>query len=289
MAMAFPATAETLFEAFPDLKDRLPAEIATRAGQIELRHGTLPLPGGKATLALTPDVYALDAEDAKYVIETLWGNPPSPQTLGMIFPGKSSPFDEAWAVELTYDPMGYVSDEEAAELDPDALLATMQEETRSENELRQSNGYPTVSVIGWAVPPAYDAAHHKLHWAKELKFSDTEGNTLNYNIRILGRHGVLVANFIASMALLPEVQKAAPSIMDMINFDTGARYSDFQPGVDTVAAVGIGGLIATKVAAKTGLLVVALALLKKGWFLLLLPLIWAKNLLFKKRTEDGSA
>lgn len=44
------------------------------------------------------------------------------------------------------------------------------------------------------------------------------------------------------------------------------------PGVDTVAAIGVGGLIAGKLAAKAGFLVVALIALKKFGLLLLVPL-----------------
>lgn len=287
--LASPLAAETLFEAFPDLKGQFPPEMEPRVAQIELRHGTMALPDGKASLSLTPDVYGLDAPDARYVLETLWGNPPSPETLGLILPADATPIDDSWAVELTYEAMGYVSDEDAADMDPAELLASMQEDVKAANPDRLRDGYPAITLIGWAAPPKYDAATHKLHWAKELHFSDTEGNTLNYNIRILGRHGVLVANFIAGMDHLPDVQKVAPSVMGMINFDQGARYADFKPGVDTVAAVGVSGLIAGKVLAKTGFLVVILALLKKAWFLLLLPLAWAKNAIFGRSKSDDAA
>lgn len=70
----------------------------------------------------------------------------------------------------------------------------------------------------------------------------------------------------------------------MVSFTEGNRYADYVPGVDTMAAVGIGGLIAGKVAAKAGLLIVLLAFLKKGFILLLLPLFWLKNKFFGKRT-----
>ena len=45
-----------------------------------------------------------------------------------------------------------------------------------------------------------------------------------------------------------------------VEFDDGNRYSDFNPDIDTVAAYGIGGLIAGKLAAKAGIF----ALLAKG-------------------------
>ncbi|MBL4930129.1 DUF2167 domain-containing protein [Tabrizicola sp. KVB23] len=93
-----------------------------------------------------------------------------------------------------------------------------------------------------------------------------------------------MVNFIAAADQLPKVEAAAPAVLKMITFTDGNRYADYLPGTDTVAAVGIGGLIAGKVAAKAGLLVLLLAFLKKGAILVLLPLIWLKNKLFGKKS-----
>jgi len=86
---------------------------------------------------------------------------------------------------------------------------------------------------------------------------------LNYNIRVLGRKGVLVLNFIAGMDQLPEIQSNLNNVLAMADFDDGSRYEDFDPEYDKIAAYGIGGLIAGKVLAKTGLFVVLLAFAKK--------------------------
>jgi uncharacterized membrane-anchored protein len=43
-------------------------------------------------------------------------------------------------------------------------------------------------------------------------------------------------------------------LLPMVEFDAGSRYVDFDPDVDTVAAYGIGALVAGKLAAKAGLL-----------------------------------
>ena len=47
----------------------------------------------------------------------------------------------------------------------------------------------------------------KLFWAKRLQFGDQQGETLNYNIRVLGRRGVLDLNVIASMDALPFIDQ----------------------------------------------------------------------------------
>ena len=133
------------------------------------------------------------------------------------------------------------------------------------NEYRLSNGYPKLDLVGWASEPYYDAESKKLHWAKELHFEGEEINTLNYNIRILGRKGVLQLNFISDMQELPLVKADIPKMLPSVDFNPGFQYREFDPKLDQVAAVGIGGLIAGKVLAKTGVLAV---LAKFGKFII---------------------
>ncbi|MBS9718261.1 DUF2167 domain-containing protein [Pseudohalocynthiibacter aestuariivivens] len=165
------------------------------------------------------------------------------------------------------------------------FLQEMRDDAAEENKWRRENSFQTVELVGWAAEPFYDAATRKLYWAKELAFEGEAQNTLNYNIRVLGRRGVLVLNFIANMDQLSAVNNDVPRILAMTDFAEGNKYSDFDPSIDTVAAVGIGGLIAGKVMAKTGIFVVALVLLKKFWFLLFLPLLWLKSVISKRRNS----
>lgn len=246
--------------------------------------GTIALPGGIASLDVPEGFYYLSPEDAKRVLEEAWGNPESDLNLGMLFPAGYTPIDGAsWGVTIDYEAEGHVSDSDAAEIDYQALLEDMQADTKSESESRIEAGYEAISLVGWAAQPYYDAETHKLYWAKELKFGDAEENTLNYNVRILGREGVLVLNFIASMPQLAEIEAVRSDVLAMASFTDGNRYTQFDPSIDQVAAYGIGGLIAGKVLAKTGLIAVALVFLKKFWFLLFLPLVWLKNAIFKKK------
>jgi uncharacterized membrane-anchored protein len=83
-----------------------------------------------------------------------------------------------------------------------------------------------------------------LLWPKELRFGDAEENTLNDDLRVLGRHGVLVHGFLSNMAALPVIRKAAPEVLSFASFDDGARYADFHPGADKEAAYGLAGLVA---------------------------------------------
>src|SRR5690606_18881690 len=93
----------------------------------------------------------------------------------------------------------------------------------------------------------------------ELRFGNAPEHTLNYNIRVLGRRGVLVLNAVSAMSQLPSVRSDMQSVLAFVEFNEGHRYADFVPGMDKVAAYGIAGLIAGKVALKAGFFKVLLA------------------------------
>ncbi len=226
--------------------------------------GTVELPNGVATLDVPDTFYYLDPEDADTVLTEIWGNPPSEPTQGMLFPvGKTAFDDDAWGVTIEYVEEGYVDDSDAANIDYDDMLKTLQEDAKATNEWRLEQGYPTIAVIGWAKQPHYDSVTQKLYWAKELQFDDDPNHTLNYNIRVLGRKGFLLLNFIASMEQLPEIEAELDPILAMTSFKDGNRYADFNPDLDKVAAYGIGALVAGKVIAKTGLLAALILIIKK--------------------------
>jgi len=179
------------------------------------------------------------------------------------------------------------SDEDASKTDYDEILQGMQADTEESNKWRAENGYESVDLIGWAETPYYDQEKRVLYWAKELRFGENPEHQLNFNIRVLGRKGVLVQNFVARMDQIERVKADLPAVIEMTSFNEGNQYADFDPSIDKVAAVGIGGLVAGKVLAKTGFLAIALVFLKKGGFLLLLPLFWLKNLFTKRKDKSA--
>ncbi|MEO6995618.1 MAG: DUF2167 domain-containing protein, partial [Lacunisphaera sp.] len=183
-----------------------------------------------------------------------WGNPKGAKTLGALVPAGFDPLgDESWIVVITYQEDGYVKDDDAEKIDYTKMLAELKQSTRDANEQRVKDGYGSIELVGWARPPRYDAATHKLYWAKELKFGGEKENTLNYNIRMLGRGGVLVLNAVGSMHQLPEVEAATPAILGMVNFQDGHSYADYKPGTDKTATYGLAALVAGGIAAKAGL------------------------------------
>ena len=105
-------------------------------------------------------------------------------------------------------------------------------------------------------------------WARDISVADASVHTLNYDIRVLGRKGVLSINVVAAVPDLPQVNAAAASIGATAQFNPGQRYADYNSVTDKTAAFGIGGLIAAgagaAVAQKLGLFAIILAFAKKG-------------------------
>jgi uncharacterized membrane-anchored protein len=235
------------------------AQIVQLAKNLKYQQGEIDLRGGLAKLTVPKEFNYLGPDDAETVLVKLWGNPPSEvKPLGLLIPASMTPLDtNCWVVTIDYDEDGYVKDDDAGKINYDDLLKKMQAGVAENNKERKEKGYPTVELTGWAAPPHYDAATHKLYWAKKLKFEGEDGETLNYSIRMLGRKGVLELNAIASVNQLGEIDRQTPQILGMVDFKEGNRYENFDPKVDKVATYGLATLVAggaLAVAAKLGLL-----------------------------------
>ncbi|RFZ83745.1 DUF2167 domain-containing protein [Shinella sp. WSJ-2] len=277
LMLAGSALAQPYQSMFPERND-FTDEAKKYLEGMDFKQGAIPLPGANATLNIPADFYYLDPKDTKTVIVDIWGNPADAAEgmLGMIFPAKYAPTEtEAWGSLVEYSADGYISDLDAATTDYDDLLKTLKESVAESNIEREKQGFPTITLVGWASAPRYDQAAHALHWARDLIFGNEQptSHTLNYSVRLLGREGVVQYNFVADLSQLEEIKAAIPSVIKLVQFDKGKTYEDYQQG-DKLAAYGLAGIIAAgagaKVAAKVGLLAVALAFLKKGGFLIVL-------------------
>jgi len=260
--------------------------------QLNYQTGHVTLRGGLATLNLPADFRYLDPQASDVVLRA-WGNPPGSETLGMLVAaGVRVLAPEGWGVIISFSEDGYVKDDDAAKIDYGELLASIQKATREANPERAKAGYAQVELVGWAEPPSYDSVAHKLYWAKDLKFTDDSAHTLNYNIRVLGRRGVLVLNAVASMDRLESVRRDMAKVIGFVEFSGGHRYADFIPGSDKVAEYGIAALIAGGLAAKAGLFKVllgALIALKKFIVLGLVAAAAFLRRLFGRKSADAAA
>ncbi len=240
--------------------------IDSVVASIEYKQGIFNLKDNLATVKAANGLSFLDSKDANKLLHDLWNNPESDNVLGVLVPTDIPIDDERlWAVVFTYEEEGHVKDDDAADMKYDEMLKTMKEDAENANAERVKSGYDAMHLVGWAQTPFYDKAQHKLHWAKDLAIGDGKQHTLNYNIRMLGRKGVLVLNVVASIDQLQEIKTRINTIMASTDFVAGNRYEDFNESSDKIAEYGLAGLIAGGVLVKTGLLAKIGLILVKLW------------------------
>jgi len=279
----------------PPAAETAPAEdpAAALLASLKPQSGAVVLPGSLAALNLGEAFRYLTPADSQRLIEEGWGNPPGSGegTLGMIIPAAVNPLaEEGWGVIITYSADGHVADDDASSIDYAELLKEMQESTVANNEERAKAGYETITLVGWAEQPRYEAASRKIYWAKDLVFGDNPDHTLNYYIRVLGREGVLELNAVAGMSQLAQVRESMKQVVGFADFTEGNRYADFNPSTDKAAAYGLAALVAGGVAAKTGLFAKLLALLvamKKFVIIAVVALGGVAYKLFRRKPAAG--
>ncbi len=248
-----------------------PQEIAamkkamTVIGELHYQKGEVSLLGGKAKISLTDEFRYLNESDTRKVLVDLWGNPPeASSTLGMIVEnGVNFLEGETWGALLKWTPDGYVKDDDFASIDFADMLKDLRKQSIESSKERERGGYGKMIMKDWAQKPHYDRATHKLYWAKAFEVDGPELG-LNYDIRVLGRHGILEVSIISSMDQFKTIEAKAPEILAMTGFTDGNRYEDYKAG-DKTAAYGIGALIAGGVLMKSGFFKVLMIGLLKFW------------------------
>ncbi|UFH50972.1 DUF2167 domain-containing protein [Pseudomonas sp. KNUC1026] len=288
IAASTPAPAAAPAAAHAPIASEQPRQTAEQwLATLKQQHGNITLPGGIASLQLNKEFYYLSPDDTERLLTEAWGNPPGIKTLGMIVPTTVSPLaDNGWGVIISYKNDGHISDDDAAKIDYADLLKQMKADDEDDNKQRREAGYAGVTLLGWAEPPSYDQATHKMYWARELKADDASQNTLNYSIRVLGREGVLELNAVAAMADLQTIKQETPKILAFTNFTDGNRYADYDSKTDKLAPYGLAALVAGGIAAKAGLFAkigIALLAFKKFIVLGLLAIAGFFGKLFKRK------
>ena len=199
---------------------------------------------GKATIQIPQGYAFLDDKNTRRFLE-LMGNPPRDNHF-MIAPANLD-----WFAVFSFDPVGYVKDDE--KIDADALLETLKKNDGPGNEERKRLGMEAIYTDGWHVPPHYDANTKRLEWGMRLR--DERGRiNINYTSRLLGRSGVMSAVLVSSPQSLDADMKAFNGALAGYDFVAGEKYAEFKSG-DRIAEYGLGALVlggAAAAAAKAG-------------------------------------
>jgi uncharacterized membrane-anchored protein len=232
---------------------------------------------GQAKLKVPEGYVYLDREDTVRFQELMQNISSGNETV-------LAPMDLGWFALFEFDESGYVKDDEA--IDKDAVLKSVRDGTEASNPERRRRGWGEMHVVGWKVEPHYDTTTKRLEWAIIGRSDD--GDTINFNTRLLGRKGVMSVVLVASPEDLDAATVAFKDSLTGFEYLSGQRYADVQEG-DKIAEYGLAALIAggaAAVATKKGFWGVLAGFFAAAWKFIGVALValgaWFRSL-FKKK------
>jgi len=200
---------------------------------------TVDLGRDLAMLNVGADYYFVDADNTKKLMQAL-GNPPSGGELGTVIPKSTA----EWFVVVEYENTGYVKDEQGTSLDANALLESIRKGTEHSNAKRTLSGHPAMHVLGWVEKPHYDTLNKRLVWALSGRADGADHEVVNFNTRVLGRHGIISVVLVTDRESFERDRAFVPDLIGGISFKPGKRYEEFVKGTDKVAEYGLAALVA---------------------------------------------
>ena len=250
---------------------------------LRFRKGEQALADGVAKVNPGAGYEYLNSEDATRVLNEVWGNPDGAAVLGMITPEHQTPFDaNSWGIVLRFDAIGHVADGARERSDFPALITPLKAQAERLNVARAAAGYPKAEILGWASLPHYDLARHVLQWSTILQIEGNQARTLNYEVRLLGRRGVLSLSIVANANQFPEIQQQIPTIVDMVRWRPDADYDAYNEDVDMRAVGELDSLITRLPPAEK-------STRDSPWWLLLLLPVGAITFWLRKHIANGQA
>lgn len=249
----------------PELMEQLQAfaSIPWQTGPVE---GSI---GSSAKITLPEGYQFVGAAGAQKLLE-LYGNPPDSSILAAVTPEAE---DQDWTLIFSFDDIGYVKDDDKESLDADEIMQSFLDGMPYQNEQRREYGMEEVAGMEWAVEPFYNEQTNNLTWGLKIDFPS--GSTVNYDIRLLGRRGVMQATLLDSPETLSQSIPVVDELLEGFAFTEGNRYGEWRSG-DKVAQYGLAGLVAggaAVAAAKTGLLAKLGLMLAKAGKLIVVVLV----------------
>lgn len=224
-----------------------------------------------STISFSSEFRVLEGEDARQIL--YWTN-------GIEFP-YAEIFAESnvkrYHYTFSYIDSGYVEIDDWKNVHPEKFLEQMNENAQENNPERIKNNMSSIDKITWNKKPSLDRSKSAVYYALKLDWSDGT-SSIDATTILLGRKGYTNVTY----ATWPDVydNNDLVKISEIHNFNDEQQYKDWKSG-DKVAAVGIGALLATTLgvkAVKPGLLIALGLLLKKFWFIILLPFVFIGKL-----------
>ena len=234
---------------------------------------------GSQGQVVVPEGYVYFGKEDSIILLERMENLINGRELGMLMPE-----DFSWFLSFEYDDSGYVSDSgDDAEIDADSILDSFREGVKESNKEKAARGWSTTEVVGWSVKPHYNSATKNLEWG--ITFRSDGENFDNYNVRLLGREGVMEVVLVGDAESYDKAMADSQKVLEGYSFIEGKTYGEYRQG-DKMAGYGLAALIAggtLAAAAKSGFLAkflkpILVGLAAVGAFIL--------NLFRRKKKDD---
>lgn len=167
----------------------------------------------------------LNKRDSYKLLHDVWHNEVHPGLQGMLVPADVDLLSaDAWGATIIYENSGYLAETDALKMDYDRLLAGR----RKEHANRQLQ-------VDWLEKPWYDASAHVFHWPLTYRQDGGAGAIINYELRLLTRHGQLCFTIFGNHHNAAKVLAAAPVLAAAVEQAPDASYTAFNIHTDKLA------------------------------------------------------
>ncbi|MCK6601875.1 MAG: DUF2167 domain-containing protein [Bacteroidetes bacterium] len=189
---------------------------------------------------------------------------------------------DGWWTVFEYSDIGYVKDDEKDDLDSTAMMEAMQENMEGANEARAEQGFPKMTILGWATAPNYNPVTNNLEYAIR-GISEGSSVFINHTIKLLGRQGVMEVTLVTGPENYHQNLQPFRKSLDSFSFTSGNKYAEFREG-DKIAEYGLTALVlggAAALAVKSGFFNTILKALVAFWKLIAVGLVAAGSAVWK--------
>ena len=232
-----------------------------------------PVEGAGGSIKIDSSEIFLTGNDVNQYSYWTWGDPD--YSLMLIRSGDDT-------IYIDYTGGGYVSIDDWKNVDTNAMIKELNDNAKTVVQDRKAKNLHYPTKISWVHKPQLDRQKNMVYYAYKVEWSDDNLSLESLSL-VLGKRGYTTVTFVTNYdknISLAAVSKRNKDKASTFIYDEGEMYSNFKTG-DKIAAVGIGALLATTLgvkALKPGLLVGLALLLKKFWFIILLPLVFIGKL-----------
>jgi len=194
----------------------------------------------RATMWLPANRVYLDGEQARKLLGAgkNWDN----ATQGVVLPATSRP---DWMAYVSLVDDGYISDQDAGTMDPEAILGTYKAKVAAENPARARQGLSPLEVAGWMEAPRYDAKHRlsSCLGVTVLGSKGADDRIVNCGSFALGDQGALKIVVAGQEANYQRFRGESGALIDTIVYDKGKGYDDADLATVKTASYGLIALM----------------------------------------------